>query len=287
MQYKKVTYPDGTFYPQISEFSNKLTFRINSYEDLWFLKQIKDILDHNKQEVDLTIPCLLDAQADNRFNENESFNLKLICEFIRDMNWKSVSIFHPHNQEFVKAIIDDVIILDNKSFIQDCITLLISSNYGKNYNILDADTWQNNTIIMSPDAGAYKWVTKLADKINFKGEVLSASKSRKWEDNKSVLFQEVLQQDLKGKDILLIDDLLIGGGSMIGLAKILKQRNCGKLYCAVSHITVPSPNTELFDLFDKVFTTNSKGLNYTKPITSEFETKNTPINLRVINLFKI
>lgn len=51
-------------------------------------------------------------------------------------------------------------------------------------------------------------------------------------------------------------------GTFIGLAKLLRQRNVGKLYLAVSHITVENPNKELGSLYDRVFTTNSKELEY-------------------------
>jgi len=63
--------------------------------------------------------------------------------------------------------------------------------------------------------------------------------------------------------------------------ELLKNKNIGKLYLAVSHMTVNWPTPKLYKIFDKIFTTNSKGLNYLidtfgKPIT----------NLEIINLFK-
>jgi ribose-phosphate pyrophosphokinase len=118
---EKIKYPDNSFYTTI-DFQGKaednLTFRINSYEDLWQLRQIKDICDHNKVKVNLTIPNLFDAQADRRFNNNEPANFKLVCKFINKMNFNSVSVFHPHNQEATEALIDDVIIISNIEFIQ-------------------------------------------------------------------------------------------------------------------------------------------------------------------------
>lgn len=268
MKIEKILYPDGTFYPLVTEHLSHelLTYRINSYEDLWFLKQIKDVLDHNKITCDLIIPCLLDAQADDRFLENSSSNLKLVCNFINDMKWKSVSIFHPHNKEVVKALVENVIITNNNNFIS---TVLKDIN--------NADL-----CLLSPDAGAYKWITKLADNLQFTKEVYSASKSRKWEEGNPVLKQSLDVQDFKGKDILIIDDIIIGGGSVIGLSKMLKERNCGKLYVAVSHITIPYPNPELFKSFDVVYTTNSKNLEYLIK-TETLETY--PQNLKIIKLF--
>lgn len=39
---------------------------------------------------------------------------------------------------------------------------------------------------------------------------------------------------------------------------MLRERNVGKLYLAVSHITVQNPNHALDAAFDRIYTTNSK-----------------------------
>lgn len=119
MKYNVIKYPDGGQYVKVEEFSNYLRFEINSYNDLWILRQLKDVCDFNKQEVDLFIPCIFDAQADRRFNENESSGLKLVCEFINSMKWKSVSVFHPHNPEVIEVMLDNVRIIDNSKFIKN------------------------------------------------------------------------------------------------------------------------------------------------------------------------
>lgn len=246
MKYNIKSYPDNTKYVQVAEFSSNLVFRINSYEDLWLLSQLKDVCDHNKQEINLIIPNLLDAQADRRFNSNESSGLKLVCKFINSLKFKSVSIFHPHNQEVVEALIDGVIILENTEFIKNV------------FKEIKTETFTEDTILLSSDAGGFKPLMKLADKLNWRGEVYSASKARKYNGGKSELTQIIEKTDFEGRDILIIDDICVFGGTFVGLAKMLKERNVGKLYLAVSHITVPNPNPELFELFDCVFTTDSK-----------------------------
>lgn len=246
MKYEIKTYPDGTQYVKVIEFSDELKFKINSYSDLWTLRQIKDVCDHNKQEVNLYIPCLLDAQADRRFNPDESSGLKLVCEFINSMKFKSVSVFHPHNPEVVEALLNDITIIDNSLFIN------------KVLDKIDV----TNTILLSTDAGGFKPLMKLADKLQWEGEVYSASKSRKYIDGKSKLVQEIDKQDFGGKDILIIDDICVYGGTFVGLANMLKERNCGKLYLAISHLSIEMPSPFLFTLYDKVFTTNSKNITY-------------------------
>lgn len=248
MSYEIKKYPDGTQYVKVNEFVDELVFNINSYEDLWTLNQIKDVYNNNHFEIGLHIPCLLDAQADKRFNPDESSGLKLVCEFINSMKFKYVKVFHPHNPEVVEALLNNIIIIDNSLFINKVLA---------NLNLTNGEV-----SLISTDAGGFKPLMKLADKIQWEGEVYSASKSRKYEDGKSKLIQEIDRQDFNGKDILIIDDICVYGGTFLGLAKMLRERNCGKLYLAVSHITVESPNKELFEVFDKVFTTNSKNIDY-------------------------
>jgi ribose-phosphate pyrophosphokinase len=257
MKYEIKKYPDGTQYVKVIEFSHNFVFRINSYQDLWTLRQIKDVYDHNKKEVNLIIPCLLDAQADRRFNPDESSGLKIICVFINSMKFKSVSVFHPHNPELVEALLDNVEIIDNYKFINQVIYNELYPGPG----FPNTDMY-NNLVLLSSDAGGFKPLMKLADKIDWKGETESASKSRKYEDGKSKLIQKINRTNFQGKDILIIDDICVYGGTFIGLANMLKERNCRNLYLAVSHLTVCNPNPDLFRLFDKVFTTNSKGINY-------------------------
>lgn len=132
---------------------------------------------------------------------------------------------------------------------------------------------KENLIIMFPDAGSYKWGMKLLDKINWEGEIYCASKSRKYENGESKLVQVIDRQDFKGKDILIIDDILVGGKTFLGIAELLQDKNIGNLYLAVSHTTISNPNKDLEKYFKRIFTTNSKNLSYNLK------------NIEVINIF--
>lgn len=271
-------YPDGTSYVSDTELGEQI-FRVNNYEDLWHLNQFVDAF-HSKYDTltakirpNIIIPNLIDAQADRRFKEVESFGLKLVLKFLAGLD-ANFSIFHPHNSEVVEMAFEvldkKVSIMDNTAFINEV------------FKHIRTETFSQDTILFSSDAGGFKPLMKLADKLKWKGEVYGASKSRKYEGGESKLVQLIDKQDFEGKDILIIDDMCLYGGTFIGLAKMLKERNCGKLYLAISHLTVSKPNPELFTLFDKVFTTNSKGLDYVIP-EKDYGVK--PRNLEVINLF--
>ena len=240
MEYKKIRYPDGGVYAEVTDFTDPvIKERINSYEDLFFIKSLKEACDYNGiKNVELIIPCMFQQQHDRRFHSNESFELKIVASFINSCNFHKVHIFHPHS-DVTQALINDLRVIDNSDYITSVLE--------------DIGT---TPILLSTDAGSYKWINKLADVIEFKGEVYGANKSRDLVTHK--LTQVIDRKDFEGKDILIVDDLCVFGGTFVGLAKLLKERNVGKLYLAVSHMTVKNPNPELAELYERVYCTNSK-----------------------------
>lgn len=275
-------YPDGTSYINSTKLGEQV-FRLNTYEDLWHLNQFVDAFrsEHNGIRPNIILPNLIDAQADRRFNKGESSGLKLVLKFINSIE-ANFKIFHPHNGEVVEAIMNNVKIIDNAEFIKEVLDSIANPN---TFDINDWRKLKDSLILFSSDAGGFKPLMKLADKLKWQGEVYGASKSRKYEDGKSKLVQVIDRQDFDGKDILIIDDLAIGGSTFVGLANMLRERNCGKLYLAVSHITVEKPNPELFSLFDKVFTTNSKYDEYFPIPHKDGGGASKAENLEVIKLF--
>lgn len=277
MSHQIIKYPDTSSYAVV-DGQDSIIFPVNSYEDLWHLNQVVDACNNLGTIPTITIPNLIDAQADRRFGSNQSSGLKLVCKFLNTMK-ANFKIFHPHNPEVVEALLDNVSIIDNYGYIGR----VLSEEFNRGMGI--EGSYQDNLILFSSDAGGFKPLMKLADKLHWKGEIYGASKSRKYEEGKSKLVQVIDREDFKDKDVLIIDDICVNGGTFIGLANMLRERNAGKIYLAVSHLTVSSPNPELFKLFDKVFTTNSKNLNYLVEGTGHDKIGYTPENLKVINLF--
>ena len=278
MDYKIIEYPDGSSYVEcwnLTDSHVEFTFRINSYKDLWHLRQLLDTLTFNNIGATVNIPCLLDAQADRRFKDNQSSGLLLVMDFLNRMvetdYTHSFRIFHPHNPEAVEMALECGEIIDNSDFINQVL------------DDLDLD----NLILMSSDAGGFKPLMKLCDKIGWERETYSASKSRKWENGEIKLTQIVEREDFGGKDILIVDDICVYGGTFKGLATMLREKNVGKIYLAVSHMTIQNHKGDdtVFKYFDKVFTTNSKYDDYW--VESFGGQPLQPQNLQIIKMFEV
>jgi len=261
MIYTREKYPDGGIYAKVTDFSNPLIIeRINTYEDLFFIKSLKECCDYNDiEDVKLFIPCMFQQQHDRRFSENESFELKIVGDFINSCNFKKVYVFHPHSTD-TSSILNKSKVIDNSEYINEVL-----------------DRLDKKPVLLSTDGGSYKWINKLADVLEYDGEVYGASKSRDKVTHK--LTQLIDRQDFNGEDVLVLDDLCVYGGTFLGLAKLLRERNVGKLYLAVSHITVQNPNKALEQAYDRIFCTDSK---YDTYDLSNLEV----IKLETLNLMK-
>lgn len=278
-------YPDRTSYYELRSNDPKgnYTYRVNNYEELWHLNQLVDA--HNNyfgEKPTVTLPNLIDAQADRRFGKNQSSGLKLVCQFLNGMN-ANFKVFHPHNSEVVEALMDNVEIIGNSYFIKEVLSKVYCSqnNIVRDKGIFyHAKHDLSNLILMSSDAGGFKPLMKLCDQLDWQGETYSASKAR----TKDGMKQLVDRDDFEGKDILIVDDICVYGGTFKGLSKLLKERNCGKLYLAVSHMTVQNLGIDpVTNYFDKVFTTNSK-FNHYHGETESHRVLNLS-NIEIINLF--
>ena len=63
LKYEVKSYPDGSKYVIVHQATTQMVFKINTYEDLWILNQIHDVVKNAGLKVEVTIPNLIDAQA--------------------------------------------------------------------------------------------------------------------------------------------------------------------------------------------------------------------------------
>lgn len=125
-----------------------------------------------------------------------------------------------------------------------------------------ADEFGGKCALASPDAGRAKIVQKKADALGLTAAV--ANKVRNGSNTRTY----GLLGNVRGKNVLLSDDLAVSFGSSIGAAEMMKRRKAKRQILACTHLIAPtnpkhgeSYVRDVYDsgVFEKVYVTDSVG----------------------------
>ena len=214
-----------------------ITTRVRSFNDFGLLLIATDALRRMEVErIHLVIPYFPAARQDRVMVAGESLSVKVYADIINAQNYQSVTILDAHS-EVTSAVLNRVKNISNHKFVTKCL--------------------QNNSdyVLVSPDGGALKKIYKLSQHLNGV-PVVEGSKKRDVKTGKLSGFT-VYADDLEGKTCVVVDDICDGGGTFLGLAKELKQKNCGKLILIVTHGIFSRGLENLSETFDHIYSTNS------------------------------
>lgn len=248
MEYEIKKFNDGQVTAKLLDKGDlHIKIRGNSYEDLFKIASIKEAWDVenslNKTATStLTIYCLIGQRSDRRFHEKESFDLKVIANFINSLNFDRVEILHPHSAISL-ALINNSVEIKSYEYVK------------KAFNAI------GNPVLVSPDAGAYKTTHEIAEKLN--ADLIPSNKVR----IKGTPFIKI-QGDVKNKECLIVDDLADGGRTFKLLAEELKKQGATKVFLYVTHGQFNYGFEELKETINHVYCTNSF-----KDINNEFVTQ--------------
>jgi ribose-phosphate pyrophosphokinase len=92
-----------------------------------------------------------------------------------------------------------------------------------------------NLVVASPDVGFGKQAYKYAEMIHAPGSprVVFGNKVRRGHDENAEMLDIV--GDVRGQNVLIVDDFTISGGTLIEMAIACKERGCKDVYACVSH----------------------------------------------------
>lgn len=90
----------------------------------------------------------------------------------------------------------------------------------------------DNLVVVSPDAGFSKDARKFASALN--APVAIGDKTRTGHDEKAEVLEIIGNVD--GKNALIVDDFSISAGTLVDLAKCLKERGAKRIFACLSHI---------------------------------------------------
>ena len=270
--------PQATIeYMRIQQSLNaQIITRLASSDDVILLILFVDMLKKDRAiDIEVVIRYMPYQQADRDFGQGESFSLNTICKLLGTLDVQKFTIFDPHSDvsaALLSAMGSRVEIIDNSAFVLWALNSTMSIA-------------NERIIILSPDAGAFKKIGKLVSKIGFEGEVETAVKNRNIKDG-SLSSTNVYRNDFNKKNVVIIDDICVGGRTFIELANVLKDKNIGNLYLIVSHGIFSNGFKDLKVPFSGIYTTDS--WQSKKDITSlaQREWENESDHIVSVNIFE-
>ena len=183
------------------------------------LFQAVSLVSHSKQfskKVTLVIPYMGYARQDREFLPGEIVTMRVMAKLFKAIGVTNLVVVDIHSIIGLKHF---KIKKQNVSAIPDLAT------YFKKLRLRDV-------LVVSPDQGGKERAKKFAE--NLKVEHIALSKKRDRKTGKVQITNSKLNQVI-GRDLILVDDMISTGGSIIKAAEFLKKQKCRRIYVACTH----------------------------------------------------
>jgi len=217
------------------------------------LKRVIAALGGKARRITVIMPMLYEGRQHRR-NSRESLDCALALQELVDMGVKNILTFDAHDPRVQNAIPLDG--FDNVMPTYQMIKSLLKT-------VPDIKIDRENVMIVSPDEGA---MSRCIYYSSLLGLDLGMFYKRR---NYSVVVNgrnpieahEFLGKDVSGKDIIIVDDMISSGDSMLDIAEQLKEKNARRIFVFTT-FGLFVEGLDKFDRFyaegkiDKVFTTN-------------------------------
>jgi len=161
------------------------------------------------------IPYMGYARQDKQFLSGEVITMSVVAKMLQSAGAKKVIVVDIHSNI---ALNHFKIPTENVSAIPEL------ANYFKKLNL-------KNPLVVSPDMGGSSRSKKFASLLKTDFIVLKKHRDRK---TGSVSIQTA-KMDVQGKDLILVDDIISTGSSIIKAAQFLKKQKCKRVFVACTH----------------------------------------------------
>ena len=226
------------------------------YQDL---KRIIAAANGKAHRINVIMPFMYEGRQHKR-SGRESLDCAYALEELADMGISNFITFDAHDPRVMNAT--PLNGFDNFSPNYQFARALLRSERDM---IIDKD----HTVVISPDEGALNRAIYLASVLGVDTGMFYKRRDYSTIVNgkNPIVAHEFLGDNIDGKDVIIIDDMISSGESMIDTARQLKERHANRVYICCTYGLFTN-GLDAFDkayekcYFDKVITTN---LNYRLP----------------------
>jgi len=161
------------------------------------------------------IPYMGYARQDKQFLSGEVITMSVVAKMLQSAGAKKVIVVDIHSNT---ALNHFNIPTENVSAVPEL------ANYFKKLNL-------KNPLVVSPDVGGSSRSKKFASLLKTDFIVLKKHRDRKT----GRVSIQTAKVDVQGKDLILVDDIISTGDSIIKAAQFLKKQKCKRVFVACTH----------------------------------------------------
>ena len=183
----------------------------NMLQSLSIISQVRKI----SSRTYAIIPYMGYARQDKQFLSGEVITMSVVAKMLQSAGAKKVIVVDIHSNT---ALNHFNIPTENISAIPEL------AKYFKKLNL-------KNPLVVSPDAGGSSRSKKFASLLKSDFIVLKKHRDRKT----GRVSIQTTKADVQGKDLIIVDDMISTGGSVIKAAQFLKKQKCKRVFVACTH----------------------------------------------------
>ena len=226
------------------------------YQDL---KRIISAINGKAHRINIIMPFLYEGRQHRRTGR-ESLDCAYMLKELNDMGISNFITFDAHDPRVANAI--PIKGFDNFTPPYQFARALLRAERDL---LIDKD----HLIVISPDEGALDRAVYFANVLGVNTGMFYKRRdyTRIVNGKNPIVAHEFLGENIDGKDVIIIDDMISSGGSMIDTAKKLKSMNAKRVFLCTT-FGLFTDGLDMFDeayekcYFDRIVTTN---LNYQPP----------------------
>ncbi len=167
------------------------------------------------------IPYLAYARQDEKFKEGEVVSIELVARMLRSSGVDGLITVDAHRHR----IIDFSSIFGGPS-----IDVSVMPQLGR--YAIQAGFADSSTVVIGPDGEAEPWAASAAQSMNVKDYAALKKKRLGDEDVKVVTTRDI---PLKGRRVLIVDDIISTGATIVEASKLLKESGAGQISVGCAH----------------------------------------------------
>ena len=161
------------------------------------------------------IPYMGYARQDRQFLSGEVVTMSIVARMLKSAGAKKIVVVDIHSKI---ALNHFKIPKENVSAIPEL------AKYFKRMKLKDA-------LVVSPDMGGALRAKKFAGLLQTNFIALKKSRNR----NTGKVVIQSSKVDVRGKDLILVDDIISTGGSIVKAAQFLRKQKCKRVFVACTH----------------------------------------------------